>query len=75
MRWQRMISLNYILNMNPILLAIEWADIRNFLLGMGTGFVLLALFVAFMLITGRQKQTKIIKSKEKIGRASCRERV
>ncbi len=59
-----MISLNYILNMNPILLAIEWADIRNFLLGMGTGFVLLALFVAFMLITGRQKQTKIIKSKE-----------
>lgn len=46
------------------LLAIEWVDIRNFLLGMGTGFVLLALFVAFILITGRKKQTKIYKSKE-----------
>jgi len=47
-----------------LMLAIEWADIRNFLLGMGTGFVLLAVFVALVMITGRRNQTKIIKSKE-----------
>lgn len=53
-----------LLNFHPFMLAIEWRDIRNFLLGMGTGFVLLAVFVALMLITSRKKQTKIIMSKE-----------
>jgi len=59
-----MVSLKLLLNFYPIILAIQWRDIRNFLLGMGSGFVLLAMFVAFMLITGRKKQTKIIMSKE-----------
>lgn len=59
-----MMFIKSLLNMQIYLLAIEWVDIRNFLLGMGTGFVLLALFVAFMLITGRKKQSKIYKSKE-----------
>lgn len=59
-----MMFIKSLLNMQLYLLAIEWVDIRNFLLGMGTGFVLLALFVAFMLITGRKKQSKIYKSKE-----------
>lgn len=59
-----MSMMNLLLNFHPFMLAIEWRDIRNFLLGMGTGFVLLAVFVALMLITSRKKQTKIIMSKE-----------
>ena len=59
-----MTPMNLLLNFHPFMLAIEWRDIRNFLLGMGTGFVLLAVFVALMLITSRKKQTKIIMSKE-----------
>jgi hypothetical protein len=42
---------------NPIL-AIEWADIRNFLLGMGTGFVLLSLAIAMLLISGENSQKR-----------------
>ncbi|PKL00153.1 MAG: hypothetical protein CVV56_07570 [Tenericutes bacterium HGW-Tenericutes-1] len=60
-----MLFIKSLLNIQLYLLAIEWVDIRNFLLGMGTGFVLLALFVAFILITGRKRQSKIYKSKEK----------
>lgn len=41
-----------------LLLAIEWADIRNFLLGMGTGFVLLSLAIAMLLISGENSQKK-----------------
>jgi len=59
-----MLFIKSILLFQPIMLAIEWVDIRNFLLGMGTGFVLLAMFVAMILITGRKKQTRIYKSKE-----------
>ncbi len=47
-----------------IMLAIEFKDISTFLLGMGTGFVLLAAFVSTFLITGRRKRSKIIKSKQ-----------
>lgn len=44
-------------------LAITFPDIKNFLLGLLTGFVLLALFVALMLVTERQTKSKIKLSK------------
>lgn len=47
-----------------LVLPISWPDIRNFLLGMLTGFVLLALFIALMLVTGRKKKRKAFLSKE-----------
>jgi hypothetical protein len=53
-----------LLRYNWIMLAIEWRDIRNFLLGLGTGFVLLAVFIGLMMISNRKSQSKIIKSKE-----------
>jgi len=51
--------------LHPLLMAISWPDIRNFLLGMGTGFVLLSLAIAMLLISGQQTQKKrIIRSKK-----------
>jgi len=44
---------------------VGWTDIRNFLLGMLTGVVLILLFIALMLVTGRKNKRKIIQSKEK----------
>ncbi len=44
---------------------VGWPDIRNFLLGMLTGVVLLLLFIALMLVTGRRGKRKILQSKEK----------
>lgn len=38
---------------------ITFTDVKNFLLGLMSGFALLALFVAFFLVTDRQKKTKI----------------
>ncbi|MDD3126276.1 MAG: hypothetical protein WC479_04890 [Candidatus Izemoplasmatales bacterium] len=46
--------------LHMIFLGIEWPDIINFLLGMGTGFVLLSLAVAMLLISGQNKQKKRI---------------
>jgi hypothetical protein len=43
---------------------ITFLDIKNFLLGLLSGFVLLAMFVAFYLITERQTKSKIRFSKE-----------
>ncbi len=45
-------------------LQISWPDIRNFLLGMATGFVLLTLFIALMLVTGRKSKRKVFLSKQ-----------
>ncbi|MBU1145679.1 MAG: hypothetical protein KJ971_07520 [Firmicutes bacterium] len=45
-------------------LEITLPDIYTFVLGLFTGFVLLALFVAFFLITGRRKKSKIKFSKQ-----------
>jgi len=42
---------------------ITFPDIRNFVLGLLTGFILLALFVALMLVTDRNGKTKIKFSK------------
>jgi len=48
-----------------ILLAIQWTDIRNFLLGMLTGFVLLSLAIAMLMIQGeKQRKKRIIRSKQ-----------
>jgi len=49
---------------NLYFMAISWPDIRNFLLGMATGFVLLTLFIAFILLTGRRNKRKTFMSKE-----------
>ena len=45
-------------------LAVTWPDIRNFILGMLTGFVLLTLFLGYFLVTGRRNRKKIFLSKE-----------
>ncbi|MDD3113118.1 MAG: hypothetical protein WC339_01970 [Candidatus Izemoplasmatales bacterium] len=42
---------------------ITWPDIRNFLLGMATGFLLLALVVALFLVTNRHRKQKHFFSK------------
>jgi hypothetical protein len=42
---------------------ITWPDIRNFLLGMATGFLLLALVVALFLVTNRRRKQKHFFSK------------
>jgi len=49
---------------NLYFMAISWLDIRNFLLGMATGFVLLTLFIALILVTGRRNKRKTFLSKE-----------
>ncbi|MBN2696866.1 MAG: hypothetical protein JXR38_04935 [Bacilli bacterium] len=54
----------YAMLVAPGFLQISWPDIRNFLLGMATGFVLLTLFIALMLITGRKNKRKVFLSKE-----------
>jgi len=41
-----------------------WPAIRNFLLGMVTGFVLLSMGIAFAMISDRNRKRKIIMSKE-----------
>jgi len=48
---------------NPLFL-ISFPDIKNFLLGLMSGFVLLALFVAFILLTERKTKQKIKFSKQ-----------
>jgi len=45
-------------------LQISWPDIRNFLLGMATGFVLLTLLIALLLVTGRKNKRKVFLSKQ-----------
>jgi hypothetical protein len=42
---------------------ITWPDVRNFLLGMATGFLLLALVVALFLVTNRRRKQKHFFSK------------
>jgi len=55
---------HFILQFNQILiLAITFKDVRNFILGMLTGFVLLALFVGILLVTERNTKSKIKMSK------------
>ncbi len=54
--------MHYILNiiyLNILTLQIEFRDIRNFLLGLLTGFILLFLFIVFMFATGKRKKTHI----------------
>ncbi|MDD3477850.1 MAG: hypothetical protein PHP32_03155, partial [Candidatus Izemoplasmatales bacterium] len=46
-----------------MLFLVTFADVRTFLLGLLTGFVLLALFVALILVTERQTKSKIRFSK------------
>ncbi|MDD4184566.1 MAG: hypothetical protein PHI01_04060 [Candidatus Izemoplasmatales bacterium] len=45
-------------------MAITWPDIRNFVLGMLTGFVLLTLTIALLLVGGRRSRKKILMSRE-----------
>lgn len=54
--------------MQPIIAAIEWRSIQTFALGMLTGFVLLGLFIALLLILSRKskERTRLSKS-ESIG--------
>ncbi len=52
-------SLIYLSRTDIFMFLFSLNDIKNFLLGLLTGFVLLALFVAFMLITERQTKSKI----------------
>lgn len=42
---------------------VSFTDVKNFLLGLMTGFVLLALFVGFIFVTERQTKIKIKRSK------------
>jgi hypothetical protein len=48
-----------------LLFLVTWPDVRNFLLGMLTGFVLLTLVISLMLVTNRRARRKIFLSKEK----------
>lgn len=57
-----MILLNSLFSLQPVFL-ITFTDVRNFILGLLTGFILLALFVALVMVTERSSKTKIKFSK------------
>jgi hypothetical protein len=52
----------YQLDPSFLALPFEWSTILNFLLGMITGFVLLSMTIAFLLISARRNRNKIIRS-------------
>lgn len=45
-------------------MAVTWPDIRIFVLGILTGFVLLTLMIALLLVSGRRNRKKILMSRE-----------